>query len=114
MAKSDDGAIHLPGWSPRTPQQAGRRDERRLLQRRGAREHPNSGAGRIKRDGSTEDELFEMKTASRQHTLKGDDLAKLHQQAARQGKTAGYIVHFPNQGITAEIRVKRENLEGWE
>jgi hypothetical protein len=97
------------------------RDERKLLARRGARAHPRSGAGTIKRDGSTrtrsEDEpgeLFEIKTARSQHTMKAADLAKLHQQAARQGQVAGYVVHFPEHGISVECRVKRENLDGWE
>lgn len=65
----------------------------------GARPHPNSGAGKIKWDASTDQALIEVKEASKSHTVTGALLEKLFRDAVRQNKTAHYVIKFGN-GIT--------------
>ena len=74
---------------------------------RGAREHPNSGAGRIKDDASTETTQYEFKNVSRTHTLRGQDLLALFKRAVQQGKEAEYVIHFQQENITATITLTR-------
>src|SRR5690349_21540259 len=64
-------------WEPATPQVEGRKAERQWAKDRGARLHPNSGAGPEKNDFSTEDTVFEAKNVAKTHTIKGSDLEKL-------------------------------------
>lgn len=74
---------------------------------RGARLHPNSGAGRIKDDASNDDTIFEFKNVSRTHTLKGKDLLGLFWRALRQGKEARYVVYFEDEDITVEATITK-------
>lgn len=60
-----------------------------------------SGAGRIKHDGSRDDELIEVKTAKRQYTIKAHELEELWKQATRQGKDPVMVIEF--KGITAYL-----------
>ena len=84
-----------------TPQQQGRKNERKLAKRYGAREHPNSGAGRIKDDASSDDAVFEFKKANKSHTVKLDDLKAIHRRAHREGKEPFYVIEFAD-GVVLE------------
>lgn len=81
--------------------------EKQIIKKKGGRVHPRSGAGPVKDDGSTEDEVFEVKDANLSHTLKAKDLEALFRRAARQGKDAKYIVYFGSVGLTAEININK-------
>lgn len=83
------------------------------MRRRGARPHPGSGSGSIKRDGSTIERLYEVKSVRLAHTLHGRDLRKLMMQAIQQGKEPIYLVHFEEAGITAELRLSTERPDHW-
>lgn len=69
--------------------------------------HPRSGAGSIKADASTDQELLEYKDANKTHTLNGEELLLLFKRGAQQGKDARYIIKFANN-IIAEIHLTRE------
>lgn len=97
--------LGLP-YKPKTRQDDGAVTERRILRERGARQHPRSGAGRIKEDGSDADHLYEVKDANLIFGLKGADLLQSFQRATRQGKTAVWVVKYAN-GIEAEIYLRR-------
>lgn len=88
-----------PRWSKDTPQVRGRKTEKKIIRKAGGRPHPNSGAGHIKWDGSDEDSIIEVKEAEKSHTVKGDLVEKLFQDATRQNKQGVYIIRFGN-GIT--------------
>ena len=68
--------------------------------------HPNSGAGKIKYDGSNDDCVMEVKDASKSFTLNRTYLESLFKNAARQGKEAVLIVEFPDLVVEAKIRKK--------
>lgn len=70
----------------------------------GARLHPNSGAGSIKDDASSEDALYEFKEANRSHTLDAAALRGLYLRAVRMDKDARYIVHFAD-GLVADVHL---------
>ena len=106
MAEGTTGnRLGLP-YKPKTRQQDGAATETRILRERGARQHPRSGAGRIKEDGSTEDDLIEVKDANLSFSLKGADLLQTFVRATRQGKNGVWVIKFAN-GIEAEIRLSR-------
>lgn len=98
--------LGLP-YTPRTRQQDGAVTEKKVLRARGARQHPRSGAGRIKEDGSDSERLYEVKDANRSFTLRGTDLAQSFARGVQQGKDAVWIVQFAN-GIEAEIHLTRK------
>lgn len=93
-------------WRTETPQERGHRHEREELRRRGARQHPRSGAGRIKLDGSTDTELIEHKSANKQLTLDGQVLRRDHVRALHAGQELVWVVRFEDAGITAEVRIE--------
>ena len=68
--------------------------------------HPNSGAGRIKFDGSNDDKVVEVKTAAKSFTLSQVYVLDLFRTAARQGKEAQLIVEFPD--FTATINITKK------
>lgn len=68
--------------------------------------HPNSGAGKIKYDGSNEDCVMEVKDAAKSYTLNRTYLDSLFKNAARQGKEAVLIVEFPD--LVVEARITRK------
>ena len=89
--------------------------ERRVLTQRGARVHPNSGAGSIKEDGSDDDLLYEVKDCRKSFTLKAADLETTFIRAVRQGKMGCWLIYFSDRDITAEVRLLpggRELLSG--
>lgn len=106
-ADADPGLLNLP-YKPHTRQVQGRRTEKKVLRSLGARQHPNSGAGRIKEDGSTPDHLIEVKDANRTFTLNGEDLLVTYLRATRQNKEGVWIITFAN-GMEAEIHLTRRN-----
>lgn len=100
--------IELP-WDPHKSRQVqGMDSEKRQAKARGAKLHPRSGAGKIKDDASDADTIFEFKDVMKTHTLRGDALNGLFKRAAQQGKEAKYIVLFVEDGIEAEITIRRK------
>lgn len=89
-----------------SPQVTGRKVEKKVLRDRGARQHPMSGAGRIKEDGSDEDNLYEVKNANRTFNLDSRDLLLSYIRGCRAGKDAQWIIRFSN-GIEATIYLGR-------
>ncbi len=102
---SESTGIDLP-WKPRSRQEQGRQTERGTLKRYGVKGHPNSGAGKIKFDGSDEDCVMEVKDAAKSYTLNRAYLESLFKTAARQGKEAVLVVEFPDLVVEAVIRKK--------
>ena len=100
--------LGLP-YDKHTPQVAGRINEKRMARDRGARLHPNSGAGNVKDDASDEDNLYEFKTANKTYTLKSLELRTLLTRAARVDKEARFVIEFAD-GITADITITRRSL----
>lgn len=94
-------------WTPRTRQKVGDQTERHIVEKRGGRVHPRSGAGSIKDDGSTDAEVLEIKDAMESHTLKGTTLLQLFNRAAKQGKDAHYIIYFTKANVTATISLRK-------
>ena len=86
----------------------GRVIERQVLRQVGARQHPRSGAGSIKDDGSDDETVYEIKSAKKAHTLRGDYLNRLYERATKQGKEAVMIVVFTDAGIRATITLERD------
>lgn len=79
-----------------------------MLKDLGAKAHPRSGAGRIKHDGSTHDELVEVKSARKQFALRLVDLAVLYKRAVQEGKEPLMVVTF-DDGYEAHITVSRRS-----
>lgn len=79
--------------------------EAKVLRERGARAHPGSGSGKIQFDGSTDDEVIEVKEAAKSFTLSLLYLRRLFDNATRQGKGARMVVRFP--GYEADITITR-------
>lgn len=75
------------------------------MKARGARVHPNSGAGNIKDDGSDEHIVYEVKDARKNYTLKVAELVTLYKRAVRQGKMGVFLIYFSDCDMTAEIRL---------
>lgn len=94
-------------WAPRSRSKEGDQTEKQIVKARGGRPHPRSGAGKIKDDGSSDSELFEVKDANKTHTLKATDLLALFQRAVRQHKEAKYIIYFRSVNLTATITLRR-------
>lgn len=76
------------------------------MKRRGAKLHPNSGAGRIKWDGSDDQFLIEHKDATKQHALKAGYLKSLFMSAVRQGKEPLYVIKFSDPPLLVEVRIQ--------
>lgn len=95
-------------WAPRTPQEAGHREERRQLDRRGARAHPGSGSGGIRFDGSTEEDVVEIKAARKSFVMNGAYMDRLYTEAVRQGKDAVMVVVFGEAKLAVECRMRRD------
>ena len=94
-------------WKPVEPSVRGRKSERNFAKQNNARLHPNSGAGKIKNDLSTEEAIIEYKNPTKTHTIKGEELEKLLDNAQRQGKDAHYIVYFEGTDITLHGTLRR-------
>ncbi len=95
----------MPWAKARSPSQRGLHEEKKAMQKRGARSSPRSGAGKIKYDGRTDDDLIEHKEAAKTHALNGEVLRHGYLAALAEDRDFLYVVQFGN-GITAEVRVK--------
>lgn len=98
--------LQLP-WSRPSASVKGRQVETRILKDRGSKAHPNSGAGRIKWDGSDEESVIEVKDAKESYQVKKTLLRDLHKEASRQGKAAILIINMGEYQIEAIIRRNR-------
>jgi hypothetical protein len=87
-------------------QQEGRLSEKKAAKNRGARLHPNSGAGHIKHDFSDDETLYEHKDAGKGYRLTAKEMNELHIRAYRQGKQGLFIIKFEN-GTEVECRISR-------
>ena len=94
-------------WKVDTPQVNGRKAEKQKAKKYGAIPHSNSGAGSNKNDFSTRETIYEDKNVAKSHTIKGEDLNKLLQNALAQGKDAVYIVYFSDANVTLEATIRR-------
>jgi hypothetical protein len=88
-------AMTVP-WEPASRQEQGRRTESKLLRQLKMRQHPRSGAGSIKHDGSGEKDIIEIKDALKSFSLKEVDLRQAFELAARQSKTMMWLIKFPD------------------
>ena len=99
-------------WSKPTRQVQGRISEKKILKEIGAKIHPNSGAGRTKEDGHSEEELIEVKDALKSFTLNAKDLNMTRKRAAQQGKQGMWLIKFPGFILECRIRTRwNENGE---
>lgn len=94
--------LDLP-WKLRSRQEEGRVTEKRELKKRGAKVHPNSGAGRIKFDGSDEESIIEVKDATSSFTIKKSLISSLYKDASRQGKQGVLLIKMGEFLIEARI-----------
>lgn len=99
----------LPGsrlpWRPtRSQSQRGLHKEKQAMKKRGAKASPRSGAGKIKYDGRTDDDLIEHKEAAKTHALNGEVLRRGYLAALNEDRDFLYVVQFSN-GVLAEVRV---------
>jgi hypothetical protein len=74
--------------------------------------HPNSGAGRIKEDGHTDDFLYEVKDANKTYTLNGKELLTSITRAIRQGRQARWVIYFTAFDITATVILHKGRQRG--
>lgn len=100
-------ASSSPRWKAATRQEVGRTSERKRLKERGAKVHPNSGAGRIKFDGSDENFIIEHKDATQSFTVNKRLIEALHKEAARQGKDGMLIIQFGEYQVECLITRRR-------
>jgi hypothetical protein len=94
-----------PRWRKPTPQENGRIQETRIVKSRGGRPHPGSGSGRIRFDGSSEDEVIEAKTAAKTFAMNRSYIATLYDVAVRQGKEPVLVIEFP--GYRCVVHIER-------
>lgn len=69
-----------------------------------------SGAGRIKRDASDQDQLVEIKDANKTYSISAADMKSLHHEASIQGKQPVILIVFTN-GYEVEGIVKRKRAQ---
>lgn len=96
----------IPKWlNGDTPQEKGRKFERKLAKKLGGRVQPGSGAVPFaKEDVKTETHLIQCKsTTKRQYTIKLDDLETLRQNAIKVGKQPCFVLRIGN--MTWEMRL---------
>lgn len=96
-----------PDFVTKTQQVKGREFEGAIIEGRGGRVHSNSGAGRVKGDGSTATEVIEVKLAAKSYTVTGKYLDQLLRQANPQGKEAVLVIHFEDTNITFHGSITR-------
>lgn len=95
-------------WSMPSRQEQGRITERRHIKKVGGRVTPRSGAGSIKADGRTDDNVIEMKDARKSYTLKASELDMLRRYAIREGKDGQFIIQFNEPRIRAVIHIETD------
>ena len=73
-----------------------------------AKLHPNSGAGKIKNDASSETQLLEFKTTeAKGYRLTAEELLAILLRAQQSGKEAVFVIDFLEHGLRAEIKPTR-------
>ena len=90
-----------------TPQDRGRRYEKKRAKDQGMRLHPGSGAGSIKHDASDDHTLMEYKTATRSFSLSGKYILGLFKLAVRQDKVPVLEIDFPEHKVRATVTFRR-------
>ena len=95
-------------WKSANRQQKGRDYEKKVARQNQMRRTPMSGAGSIKGDGITEDEVIELKHANKSYTLNVKDLQKVRLAAINAGKEPIFVVHFDSENLTAIIRLSND------
>lgn len=104
----DSGGTLGARWRPRSRQEEGRKSEKEIAKKLGAKLHPNSGALRIKHDASDSETLYEIKDANKTYSLSADELNTLWVRAMRETKEPVFIIKFKHRGMTATITLKKE------
>lgn len=107
-AEDQGRSARKPKWKPRSRQEEGRKTEKEIAKRIGAKVHPNSGALRIKHDASDAETLYEIKDANKVYTLGAEELYVLWVRAVRETKEPVFIIKYNHRGITATISITRE------
>ena len=102
--ENQSNGLTLP-WTADTRQVQGRKSEKKILKKLGIRQHPNSGAGKIKFDGSNEDAIVEVKDANKSFTMNAAYLNSIYTTAIKQSKDAVLLIQFPD--LTIECLIKR-------
>ena len=100
--------FNQPNWKPRSRQEEGRKSEKVIAKKLGAKLHPNSGALRIKHDASDKDTLYEIKDSNKSYSLSASELNTLWVRAVRESKEPVFIIKFNHLGITATITITKE------
>ena len=94
-------------WKPRTRQEEGRKTEKEIAKKRGAKVHPASGALRIKHDASDEDILYEIKDANKTYTIKGSEILALWKRANTELKEPVFVVYFTEADLTVTMTITK-------
>lgn len=105
--------MSVPKWlKEKSPQEKGRRYERKLAKKLGVKPQPASGALPFyKEDIETGEFLIQVKrTGKKQFTLKSDDLKTLTRNAVKAGKIPVMIVNLEGQDWSIYKGVPDENF----
>jgi hypothetical protein len=94
-------------WTVDSASVQGRKAEKIVAKKWGARTHSNSGAGVEKEDFSTDEVVYEYKNVAKSHTLSGEKLRAQLQRALQQGKDSRYVVYFEDFDVTIEGELRR-------
>ena len=94
-------------WKKTTRQKEGRKTEKTIAKKRGAKLHPASGALRIKHDASDTEKIYEIKDANKTYTMNGKELLTLWKRGALELKEPVFVIYFTDSDITATINIKR-------
>ena len=106
-AQAESTTRNKVAWRKRTRQEEGRKTEKVIAKKRGAKVHPASGALRIKNDASDKEVLYEIKDANKTYTLKGSELLSLWKNAIVQMKEPVFVVYFTDSDITATMTITK-------
>lgn len=94
-------------WKKRTRQEEGRKTEKEIAKKRGARVHPASGALRIKNDASDNERLYEIKDANKTYTIKGSEVLALWKRAMVELKEPLFVVYFTDADLTVTMTITK-------
>ena len=78
-----------------------------ILRKRGAKAHPGSGSGSIAFDGSTADDLIEVKDARKSFTLQSTYIERFWRTAVHRRLRPVMVVYFSDIDMTVELTFKR-------
>lgn len=94
-------------WRKRSRQEEGRKTEKEIAKKRGARVHPASGALRIKNDASDKEKLYEIKDANKTYTIKGSEVLALWKRAMLELKEPLFVVYFTDADLTVTMTITK-------